>query len=114
MFGNDAFGRVAEAFAQFFGTPMFLILQTVITVVWIILNSMAIAWKWDPAPFLLLNFAYTIQSGYAAPLILLAQARQAARDKAAAEADALHREELAGEHQAMLQDLHRLLKEKKS
>lgn len=101
---NSSFGIAAERFAKFFGTPAFLISQTLITIGWIVLNVCAFKWKWDPAPFMLLNFCYTIQSGYAAPLILLAQARQAERDKACAEADANHREELAG-------DTHKLLKE---
>lgn len=51
--------------------------------------------KFDIYPFILLNLAFSLQSAYAAPLILLAQTRQAERDKANAEADALHREDLA-------------------
>jgi uncharacterized membrane protein len=94
-FGADAFGRKAEAFARFFGTPAFLITQTFIVIIWIALNVVGIAWAWDRYPFILLNLAFSLQSAYAAPLILLAQARQADRDHALAEADAMHREALS-------------------
>ncbi len=96
-FGNDWFALKAEAFARFFGTPVFLVAQTVIVAVWIGLNVAGI-WKFDLYPFILLNLAFSLQAAYAAPLILLAQTRQADRDKAHAEADALHREELSNQH----------------
>jgi uncharacterized membrane protein len=93
-FGNDAFGVRAEAFARFFGTPTFLIVQTAIVTAWIALNVFGLT-TFDVYPFILLNLAFSTQAAYAAPLILLAQTRQADRDKAHAEADALHREALA-------------------
>jgi len=93
-FGEDWFGLKAEGFARFFGTPTFLIAQTVLVAVWIATN--AVGWtSFDVYPFILLNLAFSTQAAYAAPLILLAQTRQADRDKAHAEADALHREQLA-------------------
>lgn len=92
-FGNDWFGKKAEDFARFFGTPTFLVAQTVIVAVWIIIN--VIGWTtFDVYPFILLNLAFSTQAAYAAPLILLAQTRQADRDKANSVADAQHREEL--------------------
>jgi uncharacterized membrane protein len=92
-FGNDWFGRKAEDFARFFGTPTFLIAQTVIVAIWILVN--VIGWTtFDIYPFILLNLAFSTQAAYAAPLILLAQTRQADRDKANSIADAQHREEL--------------------
>jgi uncharacterized membrane protein len=94
-FGADAFGRRAEIFARFFGTPTFLIAQTTIVIAWIALNVAAVAWRWDPYPFILLNLTFSLQAAYAAPLILLAQTRQADRDKAMSESDANHREGLA-------------------
>lgn len=93
-FGNDTFALKAEAFARFFGTPMFLGAQTVIVAVWIILNITGVT-TFDVYPFILLNLAFSLQAAYAAPLILLAQTRQAARDKAQSDADAQHREALA-------------------
>ena len=93
-FGNDWFALKAEAFARFFGTPTFLVAQTGIVVAWIVLNVTGVT-KFDVYPFILLNLAFSLQSAYAAPLILLAQTRQADRDKAHADADAQHREDLA-------------------
>ena len=94
VFGQDWFALKAEAFARFFGTPIFLVGQTVIVAIWIALNATGVT-KFDVYPFILLNLAFSLQAAYAAPLILLAQTRQADRDKAHAEADALHREDLA-------------------
>ncbi len=94
VFGDDWFSLKAEAFARFFGTPIFLISQTVIVAFWIAINVMGFT-KFDVYPFILLNLAFSLQAAYAAPLILLAQTRQADRDKAHAEADAMHREALA-------------------
>jgi len=93
-FGGDTFGLKAEAFARFFGTPTFLIGQTVIVGIWIVLNVVGVT-HFDIYPFILLNLAFSLQAAYAAPLILLAQTRQADRDKAHADADAQHREALA-------------------
>lgn len=93
-FGGDWFGRNAESFARFFGTPVFLIAQTVLVGFWIAFNIWGLA-HFDPYPFILLNLAFSLQAAYAAPLILLAQTRQADRDKALSEADAQHREALA-------------------
>ncbi len=94
VFGNDWFALKAEGFARFFGTPFFLVAQTLVVVVWIILNVIGIA-HFDFYPFILLNLAFSLQAAYAAPLILLAQTRQADRDKAHLEADAQHREDIA-------------------
>ena len=94
-FGGDAFGKKAEAFARFFGTPVFLIGQTLIVAVWIALNVVGAVRAWDPYPFILLNLVFSLQAAYAAPLILLAQTRQADRDRALSDADARHREALS-------------------
>jgi len=94
LFGGDWFALKAEAFARFFGTPVFLVGQTVIVAIWIGLNVAGLT-KFDVYPFILLNLAFSLQAAYAAPLILLAQTRQADRDKAHADADAQHREALA-------------------
>ena len=93
-FGNDAFALKAEAFARFFGTPTFLGAQTLIVLLWVGANLTGLV-KFDLYPFILLNLAFSLQSAYAAPLILLAQTRQSARDKANADADAQHREAIA-------------------
>src|SRR5580704_18240632 len=102
-FGNDWFALKAEAFARFFGTPVFLIAQTIVVAVWILINALGLV-TFDIYPFILLNLAFSTQAAYAAPLILLAQTRQADRDAAHAMADAEHREALhnASEERAAL------------
>jgi uncharacterized membrane protein len=103
-FGSDIFGVKAEAFARFFGTPVFLVVQTIIVAIWIGLNVVGVT-QFDLYPFILLNLAFSLQAAYAAPLILLAETRQADREKAHADADAWHREALASasaEQQALV------------
>jgi uncharacterized membrane protein len=94
LFGNDAFAIRAEKFARFFGTPSYLVTQTIVVAVWILVNITGIT-HFDVYPFILLNLAFSLQAAYAAPLILLAQTRQADREKVHADADAQHREALA-------------------
>lgn len=110
-FGSDRFGRAAERFARFFGTPKFIIGQTVLVAIWIAVNGLLIAFRWDPYPFILLNLAFSTQAAYAAPLILLAQTRQADRDKAQADGDAKHRQEIADTQQSLLETNTKLTKE---
>jgi len=83
----DAVGRFAEGIARFLGTGRFLAVQTIIVIVWITLNVTAVRLRWDPYPFILLNLAFSTQAAYAAPLILLAQNRQADRDRVQSEED---------------------------
>jgi uncharacterized membrane protein len=88
-FGDDTFGRFAEKTARFFGTPHYILGQTVVVAFW--LDSIALIHHWDPSPFIMLNLIFSTQAAYAAPLILLAQTRQADRDKVMAEkVDARH------------------------
>ena len=87
VYDPDAFARFAERLARFLGTGRYLAAQTVIVIVWIILNGFGIIQHWDPYPFILLNLAFSTQAAYAAPLILLAQNRQADRDRAEVERD---------------------------
>jgi uncharacterized membrane protein len=111
VFGSDWFGQRAEKFARFFGTPTFLISQTIIVGAWIWAN--VIGWtRFDIYPFILLNLAFSLQAAYAAPLILLTQTRQADRDKANSIADAQHREEIHQvneERQAQTENQSRLM-----
>ncbi len=85
-FGQDTFGRRAEAAARFLGTLRYIAAQSMVVVIWIAVNATAVALRRDPYPFILLNLAFSTQAAYAAPLILLAQTRQANRDKLAVEA----------------------------
>ena len=83
----EAVGKVTESIARFFGTGRYLLIQTIVVLVWIALNVGAIEWRWDPYPFILLNLAFSTQAAYAAPLILLAQNRQENRDRVALDED---------------------------
>jgi len=83
----EAFGRFSEAIARTLGTARFLVGQTILVIGWIAVNVAAAALRFDPYPFILLNLAFSTQAAYAAPLILLAQNRQDARDRAATDED---------------------------
>jgi uncharacterized membrane protein len=84
----ETFGRASERIARTFGTATYLMIQTVFVIVWISYNVVVIKTdKFDPYPFILLNLAFSTQAAYAAPLILLAQNRQADRDRVQYEQD---------------------------
>jgi len=87
QYDPDAFGRFAESIARYLGTGRYLAIQTVLVMVWIALNVAAVALRFDPYPFILLNLMFSTQAAYAAPLILLAQNRQADRERAEIERD---------------------------
>ena len=84
-FSPDAFGRFAEGFARYMGTASFLLWMTVFVVIWIVEN--VTPWSFDQYPFIFLTLMLSLQASYAAPLILLAQNRQEARDRVVAEQD---------------------------
>jgi uncharacterized membrane protein len=83
----EAFGRFSETIARTLGTARFLVLQTGIVIVWIVINAASDTLRFDEYPFILLTLALSLQAAYAAPLILLAQNRQADRDRAESERD---------------------------
>ncbi len=84
----EAFGRVSETIARLLGTARFLVFQTAVVITWISFNAVAgPALRFDRYPFILLTLALSLQAAYAAPLILLAQNRQADRDRAQVEWD---------------------------
>jgi uncharacterized membrane protein len=83
----EAIGQSTEAIARFFGTGRYLLIQTLIVIVWIAVNLIAVEYRFDPYPFILLNLAFSTQAAYAAPLILLAQNRQENRDRVTLEED---------------------------
>jgi len=84
----EAFGRWSEAIARFMGTARFLVYMTVVILIWIGWNTLAPrGWRFDPYTFTFLTLVLSLQASYAAPLILLAQNRQADRDRLAMEED---------------------------
>lgn len=85
---RDRFGRFAETFARYMGTPQFLVGMTLLIIVWVSWNTLAPgAWQFDKPWFILLNLLFSVQASYAAPLILLAQNRQDDRDRVQIEQD---------------------------
>jgi uncharacterized membrane protein len=79
--------QLADRVTAVFGSWKFIIVQTMIVVLWIGLNLFAAIHHWDPYPFILLNLVFSTQAAYAAPLILLSQNRQADTDRIRAEHD---------------------------
>ena len=89
-YDSDTFGTFAEQFARFMGTAKFLIYMTLFVIFWVVWNF---SWpddspmQFDEYPFIFLTLMLSLQASYAAPLILLAQNRQEARDRVIAEQD---------------------------
>jgi len=79
--------KIADTVAATMGSWNFIIIQSVILVVWIVLNLLAFIQHWDPYPFILLNLALSFQAAYAAPFIMMSQNRQQDIDRQAAEND---------------------------
>lgn len=79
--------RIADAVADTMGSWRFIIVQSSILALWIMLNITAWIQHWDPYPFILLNLMLSFQAAYAAPFIMMSQNRQAAKDRIAAEID---------------------------
>ena len=100
---------LTERFARGFGTPHFIIGQTVIVALEIAANAVAFGAHWDHYPFILLNLAFSTEAAYAASLILLAQTRQAERDKIRDTAVQEHRDAQVQHREAFEFQLGRML-----
>jgi len=79
--------KIADKIANGMGSWKFIIWQTIIVVIWMLLNIVGVVYHWDPYPFILLNLLFSTQAAYAAPLIMMSQNRQAARDRVQAQED---------------------------
>ena len=79
--------RIADILAKGMGSWRFIIWQTVVVVIWMVLNVIAFISHWDPYPFILLNLIFSTQAAYAAPIIMMAQNRQNERDRMQAQED---------------------------
>jgi uncharacterized membrane protein len=84
----ETFGRLSERFARFIGTAKFLVYMTVFVLLWVCWNAIAPnSYRFDEYPFIFLTLLLSLQASYAAPLILLAQNRQADRDRVMSQED---------------------------
>ena len=103
----EKFGQASENIARYFGTAQYLVIQTALVVIWIALNILVVTRSihWDPYPFILLNLAFSTQAAYAAPLILLAQNRQADRDKVQNEQDRSRDEQAIANTEYLLREV---------
>jgi uncharacterized membrane protein len=101
----EAVGKFTESVARFFGTGTYLLLQSIVVLVWIALNVTAVSLRWDPYPFILLNLAFSTQAAYAAPLILLAQNRQENRDRVTVDEDRRRAEETKADTEYLAREL---------
>ena len=80
-------GRIADAVANGMGSWTFIILQSVLVIIWMGLNLIGFLFHWDAYPFILLNLLFSTQAAYAAPIIMMSQNRQNERDRLHAEVD---------------------------
>jgi uncharacterized membrane protein len=87
-FNPEAFGQISENIARYMGTARFIVWMTIVIGIWFLWNTLApSSWQFDPYTFTFLTLILSLQASYAAPLILLAQNRQADRDRLASEED---------------------------
>jgi uncharacterized membrane protein len=107
-FGN----RLADSVASGMGSWRFIIIQTILVVVWMVLNIVGVINHWDPYPFILLNLLFSTQAAYAAPIIMMSQNRQSDRDRTQALADYQTNIEAKQEIEALAKQLNKLEVEK--
>ena len=79
--------RLADSVARGMGSWKFIILQTILVILWMGLNIIGFFYHWDVYPFILLNLLFSTQAAYAAPIIMMSQNRQNERDRLQAQAD---------------------------
>lgn len=100
------FGQKASDWvAMNLGSWWFIIIQTIVLAIWVILNVTAWIRHWDPYPFIFMNLVLSLQAAYAAPIIMMSQNRQANRDRLEARNDYLMNEKAEQEVRAILEHL---------
>lgn len=104
--------RLADKMAKVMGSWKFIVIQSVLIVVWIFINILAYAYHWDPYPFILLNLLFSTQAAYSAPIIMMAQNRQNERDRYQATEDFITNKQAKEEIEEMQKTLARIEDEK--
>ncbi|MCB0105606.1 MAG: DUF1003 domain-containing protein [Caldilineaceae bacterium] len=97
--------RMADGVAKIMGSWRFIIIQSIILGSWVVLNVVAWINHWDPYPFILMNLVLSMQAAYAAPIIMMSQNRQAAKDRVEAHNDFLINQKAEEEIRAILEHL---------
>lgn len=109
FFKNIISGKnLADRITQILGSWGFIMFQSVVLLVWLVLNVTAWVRHWDPYPFILLNLALSFQAAYAAPIILMSQNRMAEKDRQKAQMDLITDRKAEKEIENMQKDLSRL------
>ena len=113
--------RAADHVAKLVGSWTFIIVQSILLIIWIIVNSIAFAFKWDPYPFILMNLVLSTQAAFTAPIIMMSQNRQSEKDRVEAHQDFVTDQKAAADIEIILQqieaqnlalqELHKLLSE---
>jgi len=104
--------RLADSVAKGMGSWRFIILQTILVILWMSLNLIGMFYHWDVYPFILLNLLFSTQAAYAAPIIMMSQNRQNDRDRVQAQADYQTNIDAKKEIEALTQRLNQLDVEK--
>ncbi len=104
--------KIADSVAAGMGSWKFIIIQTLIVIIWMTLNVIGFVNHWDSYPFILLNLIFSTQAAYAAPIIMMSQNRQSERDRLHAEADYMTNLEAKKEIEALQIQLNKMETEK--
>lgn len=104
--------KLADMVATGMGSWTFIIVQTTIVTIWMTLNVIGIVQHWDPFPFILLNLLFSTQAAYAVPIIMMAQNRQADRDRLHAQEDYITNKKAKEEIESLQKNLNRIEVEK--
>lgn len=103
---HERFGRLSERVARYVGSWAFIAWMTAVVVSWVLLNTVAPdSWRPDPFPFIFLTLLLSLQASYAAPLILLAQNRQADRDRVQFQEDRARTERLLADSDYLAREI---------
>ena len=97
--------RASDLVAKTVGSWKFIIIQSVLLSIWVVVNVLAIVRQWDPYPFILMNLVLSLQAAYTAPIIMMSQNRQAIRDRIEAHEDYLINQKAEVEIRAILDHL---------
>jgi uncharacterized membrane protein len=100
--------RIADSVANGMGSWRFIIIQTVLVILWMGLNLVGLMYHWDAYPFILLNLLFSTQAAYAAPIIMMSQNRQNERDRTHAQEDYQTNVEAKKEIEALTKILNKL------
>lgn len=101
--------KIADQTVASIGTWRFIIAQSIVLALWIVLNSVAFIAHWDPAPFILLNLCLSFQAAFTGPIVLLSQNRQSTRDRKRDDLESVEVQKLYESHDLLMQQQSEIL-----